>query len=202
MEMRRLPKSPPSAGLGKRGRLALLALRWLIPLLLFGGTGMAIAAAIGGNFTLSTTNGKVVTERSFPSKWQLIYFGYTSCTDVCSTVMQQVATALADLGPAAAQMQPLFITLAPEHDSPERLSQYLSNFDHRIIGLSGTEKQTNSATQSFRMYVKSRALGNDAYTIDHSSFLFLMKPGGRFAALLSGDSPGHNLADELRRQLH
>ena len=178
------------------------ALRRLMPLLLVCVTGLAAGAPpIAGNFTLATTDGTEVSERSFRGKWELIYFGYATCPEICSTVMQRVAAALVDLGPAATQVQPLFITLDPAHDKPELLSQYLSNFDRRIVGLTGTEKQTQAAVKAFKMYFKTRTLDNGATSIDHSSFLFLMKPDGSFARLLSGDTPGHKLADELRRQL-
>lgn len=156
---------------------------------------------IEGRFSLSNSVGQGVTNQTFHGKWTLIYFGFATCPEICSTVMQRVATALAELGPVTNRLQPLFITLDPVHDTPERLSKYLSNFDNRVIGLSGTQQQTQDAVQSFRMYVKSRELKNGFTTIDHSSFLFLMRPDGSFARLLSGDTSGHNLADELRHQL-
>lgn len=163
--------------------------------------GAHAAPLIEGHFSLSNNAGQGVTNRTFQGKWTLIYFGFASCPEICSTVMQRVATALIELGPATKKLQPLFITLDPINDTPERLSTYLSNFDSRVIGLSGTQQQTQDAVQSFRMFVKRRQLDNGFTTIDHSSFLFLMKPDGSFARLLSGDTSGHNLADELRHQL-
>lgn len=142
-----------------------------------------VGAGNGRQLPLSKSDGAQVTERSFRGNWESIYFGYASCPEICSTVIQQVAAALADLGPAAANPQRLFITLDPAHNKPEQLSRYLSNFDRRIVGLTGTETQTQAAVQSFHLYFKQRMLDNGASSIDHSSFLFLMKPDGSFARL-------------------
>lgn len=165
--------------------------------------GAAIGAVppIEGHFSLQNKSGQSVTERTYEGKWTLIYFGYAICPEICSTVMQRVALAMSELGPATEKLQPLFITLDPLHDTPERLSLYLASFDKRMIGLTGSEKQINDAVQSFRMYVKTRVLDSGATTIDHSSYLFLKRPDGSFARLLSGDTSGHNLAGELRRHL-
>lgn len=201
-KMRSVFRRRGAVGANQKGQQRLPVLRRIVPALLFCAAELATGApVIGGNFTLSTSDGTQVSEHSYRGKWALIYFGYASCPDICSTVMAQVATALADLGPAAAKLQPLFITLDPVHDKPDQLSRYLSNFDRRIVGLTGTETQTQAAVQSFRMYFKKRMLDDGSSSIDHSSFLFLMKPDGSFARLLSGDTPGHQLADELRRQL-
>ena len=165
--------------------------------------GAAVGAAppIEGHFSLLNKAGQLVTERTYEGKWTLVYFGYATCPEICSTVMQRVALAMDELGPATEKLQSLFVTLDPTHDTPERLSVYLAGFDKRMIGLTGSEKQTKDAVQSFRMYVKTRVLDSGDTTIDHSSYLFLKRPDGSFARLLSGDTSGHNLAGELRSHL-
>lgn len=165
------------------------------------GVAAGAAPSIEGHFSLLNKAGQLVTERTYQGKWTLIYFGYATCPEICSTVMQRVALAMEELGPATEKLQPLFITLDPTNDTPEQLSLYLASFDKRMIGLTGSEKQTKDAVQAFRMYVKTRSLDSGGTTIDHSSYLFLMRPDGSFARLLSGDTSGHNLAGELQRQL-
>ena len=165
------------------------------------GAATGAAPPIEGHFSLQNKTGQLFTERTFEGKWTLVYFGYATCPEICSTVMQRVALAMEELGPATEKLQPLFITLDPTHDTPERLSVYLASFDKRMIGLTGSDKQTKDAVQSFRMYVKTRVLDSGGTTIDHSSFLFLKRPDGSFARLLSGDTSGHNLASELRSHL-
>lgn len=156
---------------------------------------------IDARFSMFSSSGAQVTESSYLGKWQLIYFGYASCPDVCSIVMKQVADALTELGPISAQIQPFFITLDPANDTSERLSKYLHQFDRRIVGLRGSQIQTLEASRAFRMYFKTQVVAGSSDTIDHSSFLFLLKPDGSFASLLSGTVAGHVLADELRKRL-
>ncbi len=159
--------------------------------------------SIGGHFTLEAIDGRTVTQASFPGKWPLIYFGFTSCAQTCPTALHQIRAALDALGPDGSSVQPVFVTLDPERDTPERLGAYLEHFDPRIIGLRGSRAQTDAAVAAFRVYfrVNKKTSQGEAYTIDHSSFLFLMKPDGSFARVLQADGSGHVLADELREQL-
>lgn len=165
--------------------------------------GAQPAISIGGHFNLEDVAGRTVTEGSFPGKWRLIYFGFTSCPDTCPTALHQMRTALDALGSDAYGVQPLFVTLDPERDTPDRLGAYLTNFDPRIIGLRGSRAQTDAAVAAFRVYfrVNKQTPQSEAYSIDHSSFLFLMKPDGSFARVLKADGSGHVLADALREQL-
>ena len=160
------------------------------------------ALSIGGHFALHTLAGEAVTEQNFKGKWQLLYFGFTFCPDACPAVLNQIGAALQELGKAA-QIQPIFITVDPQRDSAERLQDFLAHFDSRIVGLRGTQVQTEAAARAYRVYFKVRPVkpGSETYTIDHSSFLFLMKSDGSFAQLLQTDAPSHRLADELRGQL-
>jgi protein SCO1 len=195
----------PVAGVrSARGRTRARVRACMAACLLAAAATIALArppSLIGGHFALVTTTGAAVTEQSYRGKWQLIYFGYASCPDVCPTVLTEVSVALEALGPLAEKVQPLFITVDPAHDTAQVLSAYLGSFDTRIVGLTGTPEQVKAAAKSYRVFYRTRKLTEDAYTVDHSSFLFLLKPDGEFAALLSGDLPGHKLADELRKRL-
>ncbi len=161
--------------------------------------GNAIAPLqLGGPFSLMAPDGHVVTDRDFPGKWLIIYFGYTSCPDACPTALSDITAALEQLGPLADKVQPLFITVDPDRDSPELMADYVGSFDPRFIGLRGTAEQTAAVAAAFRVTYVVRKLGHDAYAIDHSSYIYLMNPDGALAKLLTGDLPGHQLADELR----
>ncbi len=161
--------------------------------------GHAIAPLqLGGPFSLMAPDGRVVTDRDFPGKWLIIYFGYTSCPDACPTALSDITVALEQLGPLADKVQPLFITVDPDRDSPELMADYVGSFDPRFIGLRGTAEQTAAVAAAFRVTYVVRKLGHDAYAIDHSSYIYLMNPDGALAKLLTGDLPGHQLADELR----
>ena len=163
----------------------------------------AAAAPFEGRYRLEGPDGATVTDQDFHGRWQLVYFGFTQCPDVCPTVLNQVAVALRDLGAQAGSVQPIFITLDPDQDRPEQLTQYLAHFDRRILGLRGSAQATRAAADAFRVYVarKARPGRDQGDTIEHSSFLFLMKPDGGFARLLQPDGSGHRLAEALRRLL-
>jgi protein SCO1 len=156
---------------------------------------------IGGHFALSTADGRRVTDETFRGKWLLVYFGYTTCPDVCPTTLSSMAQALDKLGPLADKVQPAFITVDPERDTAEIVAQYVKDFDPRFIGLVGSPREIAAAARDFHVYYVVRQLGNNEYVIDHSSFIYVVDPNGKFVRLLTGDLPGHQLADELRKLL-
>jgi protein SCO1/2 len=154
---------------------------------------------IGGHFALSNTDGRRVSDQTFRGKWLLVYFGYTSCPDVCPTTLSSMALALEKLGPLADKVQPVFITVDPERDTPAIVGEYVKDFDPRFVGLVGSPQEIGAAAQEFHVYYRVRQLGNNEYVVDHSSFIYLIDPKGAFVRLLTGDLPGHQLADELRK---
>lgn len=159
------------------------------------------AAQIAGHFELETLDGRTVTDADYRGKWLLIYFGYTYCPDVCPTVLNEIGTALNELGPAAKKVQPLFISIDPARDKAPVMKAYLKSFDPRIVGLRGDGDETEATAKSFHVYYRPRALGNGQYTVDHSGFLYLIDPRGKFAALLTPSLPGHEIAQELRKRI-
>jgi protein SCO1 len=154
---------------------------------------------IGGHFALSTVDGDRVTDETFRGKWLLVYFGYTFCPDVCPTTLSAMAQALQKLGPLADKVQPVFITVDPERDTPKIVGEYVKDFDPRFVGLVGSPAEIAAAARDFHVYYRVRQLGHDEYVVDHSSFIYLIDPNGTFVRLLTGDLPGHQLADELRK---
>jgi protein SCO1/2 len=157
--------------------------------------------AMTGHFSLHTTDGRTVTNDSFHGKWLLVYFGYTNCPDVCPTVLNEVGVALHELGPLAARVQPVFITVDPARDKTPVLKKYLSSFDPHIIGLRGNGEETEAAAKAFHVYYRPVALGNAQYTMDHSGFLYLIDPKGKFSSLITGNLPGHDMAQTLRKKI-
>lgn len=157
--------------------------------------------AMTGHFSLQTPEGRTLTDRSFPGKWLLVYFGYTNCPDVCPTVLNEIGLALRDLGLRAAKLQPIFITIDPARDKASVLKKYLSAFDPKIVGLRGDGQDTEAAAKAFHVYYRPVSLGHAEYTMDHSGYLYLINPKGEFVSLLTGNLPGHDIAQELRKQL-
>lgn len=161
------------------------------------------AATIGGPFTLSTSDGKTVTDRTYRGKWLLVYFGYTFCPESCPTMLLEIATALKQLGPDAAKVQPLFITIDPQRDTPAVLQQYTQSFDPRIIGLTGTAQQIAAVAQEYGAYYVRHATGPGAedYVMDHSTYLYIMDFEGKFVRAFHGDTAADRIAEALRALL-
>jgi protein SCO1 len=155
---------------------------------------------IGGPFTLSTPDGTTVTDRTYRGKWLLVYFGYTFCPTSCPTTLLAVTTALEELGQDAAQVQALFITVDPQRDTPKVMRQYIESFDPRIVGLTGTPQQIAAAAQEYGAYYvrHSTGAGPDDYIVDHSTYLYLMDPLGKFVRAFDSDTSGDRIADALR----
>ncbi|HLI10817.1 MAG TPA: SCO family protein [Alphaproteobacteria bacterium] len=163
--------------------------------------GKSTAFAIGGPFTLTGSDGKPVTDKSFRGKWLLIYFGYTYCPDVCPTTLNEIAQALDEIGPLANQVAPLFITVDPERDTPEVVGKYVKAFGPRIIGLTGTPEEIAAAAKEYRVYFKKAptGTGGNDYLMDHSSIIYLMNPEGQYVTLFAGDQKPDKIASRLRR---
>jgi cytochrome oxidase Cu insertion factor (SCO1/SenC/PrrC family) len=139
-------------------------------------------ALVGGPFTLTDQTGKRVTEKDYLGKYMLVFFGYTYCPDVCPTELQVISAALDKLGSKADDVQPIFITIDPERDTPEVMAQYVANFHPRLVGLTGSPAEVAVAAKVYRLYyskVDSEA-GSDDYLMDHSSIVYLMDRQGRF----------------------
>ena len=147
------------------------------------------ASTIGGPFALVDQNGKPVTEADFLGKPAIVFFGYTHCPDVCPTTLSDMGQMLGALGkdePVSA----LFITIDPERDTPAVLKDYLSSFDPRIVGLTGTPAAIASAERAYRVYAKKVPTPDGDYTMDHTAVVYLMDRQGRFVnALNLGQSP-------------
>jgi cytochrome oxidase Cu insertion factor (SCO1/SenC/PrrC family) len=109
-------------------------------------------ALIGGPFSLTDQTGRPVTDADYRGRYMLIYFGFTFCPDVCPTELQVMATALDQLGRQADEVQPIFITIDPERDTPSQLAGYVSQFHPRMAGLTGTPEQIASVARAYRVY--------------------------------------------------
>lgn len=154
---------------------------------------------IGGPFTLTSADGRTVTDQTYRGKWMLVYFGYTNCPDACPTALNNMSITLQKLGSEADKLQPLFITVDPKRDTRQVMSAYLESFDPRIVGLVGTQTQTDSVAKTYRVYFEQRKDEGDNYLINHSAYFYLMDPDGKFVDVIEGATPGDQMADKLRQ---
>lgn len=136
---------------------------------------------IGGPFTLTDQDGNTVTEKTYEGEYKLIYFGFTYCPAICPTELQKVSRVMSALEknyPEAAQtIQPLFITIDPERDTVPVMREYVRLFHPRFTGLTGTVPQIDMVKKHYRIYAsKVETEEQNDYTMDHSSFIYLMGP--------------------------
>lgn len=164
------------------------------------GTGKAL---IGGPFELVSHDGRTVTPADFAGKHMLVFFGFTHCPDVCPAKLNTISIALEDLGPLADRVTPIFITVDPERDTPERMAQYVSNFSADIVGLTGTPEQIKRAAKAYRVYYAKVELKNSAtrYLMDHSAFTYLMDGNGEYVTHFAYGESAANMTERLRREL-
>lgn len=167
------------------------------------GIAVPAGASIGGEFHLVDDHGRPVSEADYRGRWMLVYFGYTFCPDVCPTTLQTMASALDKLGkPAAEKIAPLFITVDPARDTAPVLARYLQQFDPRLIGLTGSPDEIATAARAYRVYyAKETPKDGTPYTMDHSSFIYLMNPQGKFAALFGPETTAGELAVGIEQKL-
>jgi protein SCO1 len=180
----------------RRGLLTLAAAVALAPVLLMA-QGALPQQGAPMQFTLTATDGTAVSEQTYRGKWLAIYFGYTFCPDVCPTTMLEIAGALKALGPRADTVQGIFITVDPQRDRPKVLAEYLKSFDQRLIGLTGTPAEINAASKTFHVFYERNDANDGAYSYDHSAFVYLVDPDGKFAKAVIADGDGRQIADTL-----
>jgi protein SCO1/2 len=154
--------------------------------------GPLAGAALGGPFTLTDQDGKSVSDAQFAGQYRLVYFGYTFCPDVCPTTLQKLMAGFkafeASAADRAAKVQPIFISVDPERDTPAVMKSYVAAFSPRLIGLTGSEAQVKQVAKQFAVYYKKQeAKGASEYLLDHSSAPMLFGPDGAPIALVPAD---------------
>ncbi len=157
------------------------------------------ALAIGGPFTLVDTHGAVVTQRDFLGKPSAIFFGYTHCPDVCPTTLLDLTELMKSMGANADKLNVAFVTVDPSRDTPAQLADYLSSFDQRIRGLTGTEAQIAAAAKAYHVYYKRVPDADGGYSMDHTASVFLMNAEGGFAGTLSFEEDAKTTLAKLER---
>jgi protein SCO1/2 len=157
-------------------------------------------AQIGGPFQLIGENGETVTDKTLLGHPFLVFFGYTHCPDICHTTLFELSETLRALGPDAG-IAALFVTVDPERDTPAVLKDYLSSFDQRIVGLSGTREALDDMLKRYKIYSKRADGPGQDYSVDHTSVVYLMDKNGRFVNAFNVSRRPAEAAKELERYL-
>ena len=142
------------------------------------------ATKIGGPFTLVDDTGVQVSEADLKGKSTVMYFGYTFCPEVCPTTLTDLVQWMQMIGRDADRLNYVFVTVDPERDTPKVMHDYVSAFDPRIRGLTGTSEQIAKVTKEYGVYYKRIPTLDGGYVMDHSAILYLMDANGRFVGVI------------------
>jgi protein SCO1/2 len=169
-----------------------------------GADTVAQITRISPRYLLQGSDGQAVYSSDFAERFQLIAFGYVSCPDVCPTTMSEMQQILAALGARAQHLQPIFISVDPQRDTPAVLKAYAANFDKRILGLTGTDELVRFAANNFNVtYTKIQepGAGPNVYTMDHTAGMFLLGPDGQLLKKFGYSTPVKDIIQEIEKWL-
>jgi protein SCO1/2 len=154
---------------------------------------------VGGPFALIDHTGAPRSDTDFRGKLLLIYFGFTFCSDICPIDLQSMAAAVDQLGAAGEAVQPLFVTVDPETDTPEQLRGYVSLFHPRLIGLTGEPRAIKRLALAYKAWYAKSA--GEATQVDHSGVVYLIDSAGRYAGFFPPGTPAGRMVEVLRPML-
>ena len=157
-------------------------------------------ALIGGPFALVDHTGTARTEKDLLGKFAVVNFGFTNCPDVCPTTLQTMTDALEMLGPAAQRIRPVFVSVDPDRDTPERLKTYREAFDGRILMLTGSEAAVARAAKAYKVgYSRMKPAADGSYMVNHTALIYLMGPDGAYITHFPFRIAPENLAASLKK---
>ena len=150
-------------------------------------------------FELADVNGQIVQLSDMDGQVVIMFFGYTSCPDVCPVTLSDFLRIRSQLGSQAENVSFVFVTVDPERDTPERMKKYLSNFDPEITGLTGNRAQLESVWSSYGVYeAKVEGGSEDNYLVDHSSRIYVIDAEGNLRLTYLFGTDNQVIAEDLR----
>lgn len=162
-------------------------------------SGSSGRADIGGPFTAQLSDGSAITEKNLLGRPHVLFFGFTHCPDVCPTTLYEGTQWLEKLGPDGDKIDIYFVTVDPERDTVEVLAQYLSAFDPRMKGITGTPKQIAGLVKEWRVYSEKVAEEDGDYTMNHTATTFLMNGKGEFVSTIAYGEDSAVAVEKLRK---
>ena len=159
--------------------------------------------AFRAEFELTDHRGMVQTQDDFAGRWLLVFFGFANCPDVCPTTLAEVAAVMDKLGSDAPKVQPLFISIDPERDTPLEMAKFVPHFNAGVIGLTGTADQIKRTSETFRVYYEKieEAAAPGGYTMGHSSQLFLFDPQGGYVGAWTYGTSAEEILSDLKARM-
>jgi len=159
-------------------------------------------ATFGRSLELSDHHGQPRSLGDFRGKAIVVFFGYTTCPDICPTTLARLAGAMKALGADAERVQVLFVTLDPERDSEERLQAFVPWFDPSFLGLRGDAEQTKALTEEFRVFsARKNVTGEFGYVLDHSTGAYIYDPTGNLRLYVKDTASVEDIVADIRQLL-
>ena len=159
-------------------------------------------ADFASGFKLIDHHGEVRQLSDYQGKVVALFFGFTHCPDICPTTMADLAAAMKLMGGNSDEVQVLFVTVDPERDTPEVLSQFVPSFDSRFIGLTGTAEEIDRVAKAFKIfYAKQQEPGQVGYSFDHSAGVYVYDKQGKIRIYLKYGQKPVEIAHDLSRLL-
>lgn len=155
------------------------------------------AATIGGPFTLVNGAGAPESDAEAITGPTLVYFGYTFCPDICPTDLSRNALAADALAEKGVKVGQVFISIDPARDTPAVVKDYAAAIHPDLVGLTGSEEEIAEVAREYKVYYRKAGEGAENYLMDHSTFTYLMAPGGRFLEFYSSDATPEQVADSV-----
>ena len=158
------------------------------------------SSTIGGNFELTDTNYKKINSREFIKEPSVIYFGYSYCPDVCPFDLQRNAIAVDILNSKKKAITPIFITIDPLRDTPDRLKEFSSFIHPKLIALTGSTAEVKTVMKLFKIYGQKsneEDFDDDNYLMDHSSFTYLVSSSNEFVDYFSRKVSAEEMAQRI-----
>lgn len=159
--------------------------------------GQVAGGDIGGPFTLVNGQGEKVTDAEVVTEPSILYFGFATCPDVCPLDLARNAQVVDILAEQGIEATPVFISIDPERDTPDVVSEYAGLFHPEMIGLTGSPEQVAAAARAYRVYYAKQGDDPDTYLMDHSSFSYLVLPEAGFVDFVGRDEPPEVVAERM-----
>ena len=161
-------------------------------------------ANAGGNFSLQGMHGEFYGSANLRGKPDLIYFGFTSCPDICPTELQKISDVMDKLDKYDFDVMPVFITIDPKRDTHDVIRAYLKHFHHKFVGLTGTEEQIKKVADMFNVYYEKAASDdpdNPHYMMNHTAYIYLLDKYGKFVRFWDTNSNADEIASFIHEHL-
>lgn len=163
------------------------------------GVALPGAAKFGGDFTLVGQTGEPFSSTELKGHPYLMFFGFTHCPDICPTTLLELSKHLDAIGDAARDLKVLFITVDPERDTPEVMAQYMSSFDPRVTGLTGTPEQIRNVAKLYRAFYEKVPGDDGDYSMNHTASVFLFDADGNLQSTLSWQEDAATREAKIKR---